>query len=224
MAIRICANGHRYDDLRNSECPICARGATGRMDATIGAYGSPLPQDDQPGFELDATIGAYVFSGGNSVPAAPVKANEHVASGFTAGQPTATLPLNFSDSDEGLTISAFNYGQEKEFRPVAGWLVCLEGPEKGRDFRLYAGWNYVGRSPKLQINIADDPKINRDGHFSVVFDPSSVSWFVIPGTGTVTYFEDSILEGATPLKDMAKIKAGDSVFGFRSFCGEEFCW
>lgn len=219
MAIRICPNGHRYDDQRNSECPICSRGRIADMDATVGAYGSgtrgSLPQEPFPESELDATIGAYGFSS-TSTSYSPAKPS--------SGSMGRTLPLDFSAEDDGPTISAFNYGAEKSFSPVAGWLVCIDGPEKGRDFRLYTGRNFAGRSPKMQINIADDPQINRDGHFSIVFDPESKAWFIISGAGTVTYLDDVLLEGARPLRDMARIKAGSSLFCFRSLCGEEFCW
>lgn len=220
MAIRICPNGHRYDDQRNSECPICSRGRFAEMDATIGAYGAPLrggalPQQPFPESELDATVGAYGFSSATA---------PYPAAGTSAAGVGKTLPQDFSSGDDGPTISAFNYGEEKSFSPVAGWLVCIEGPEKGRDFRLYTGRNFAGRSHRMQINIADDPKINRDGHFSVVFDPESKAWFIVPGAGTVTYLDGALLEGASSLSDMARIKAGDSLFCFRSLCGEEFCW
>ncbi len=219
MAIRICPNGHRYDDQRNDECPICSRSRFHDMDSTIDAYGfgsngSRLPQHPFPETELDATIGAYGFSAASAYSPAPPSAGQ-------AGRP---LPLDFSNNDDGPTISAFNYGEKKSFSPVAGWLVCIEGPEKGRDFRLYTGRNFAGRSASMQINIADDPKINRDGHFSIVFDPESKSWFIVPGAGTVTYLDGALLDGAKTLRDMARIKAGDSLFCLRSFCGEEFCW
>lgn len=218
MAIKICPNGHRYDDQRSSECPICSRGRASAADATIGAYGtargSALPRQPFPEAELDATIGAYGFSG-----ARPQQAPGAAVSGVSP-----TLPLDLSSDDDGPTISAFNYGESKSFSPVAGWLVCIDGPEKGRDFRLYTGRSFVGRSPKLQVNLSDDPKINRDGHFSVVYDPESRGWFIVPGAGTATYLEDELLDGAKTLADMAKIKAGDSLFCFRSLCGEAFSW
>lgn len=226
MALVTCPNGHRYDNLRNSECPRCRRGNTFDMDATIGAYGTPvgqncgtLPQCAFPDSELDATVGAYGFSG-----VAPISPVGHAAS-EKGSSGDATLPLDFSGGmDDGPTISAHNFGQKKDFSPVTGWFVCIDGAEMGRDFRLYSGRNFAGRSPKMQICIADDPKINREGHFSIVFDPESRGWFIIPGSGTVTYLNGTMLERAAALKDMDIVKAGDSSFAFRSFCGEAFCW
>ena len=27
--------------------------------------------------------------------------------------------------------------------PVVGWLVCIDGPSRGSDYRLHAGYNYI---------------------------------------------------------------------------------
>ena len=38
--------------------------------------------------------------------------------------------------------------------PVVGWLVCLEGPDRGHDYPLRAGTNAIGRSPSMEVCIA----------------------------------------------------------------------
>ena len=45
-------------------------------------------------------------------------------------------------------------------KPVTGWLVCLEGPSKGRDYRIIAEKNFIGRSPEMDIRILGDNNIS----------------------------------------------------------------
>ena len=45
---------------------------------------------------------------------------------------------------------------EKEQPPVVGWLVALNGKDKGNDFRLHDGKNLIGRGPGVDIVIRDE--------------------------------------------------------------------
>ena len=46
------------------------------------------------------------------------------------------------------------YLEELEvMHPVVGWLVCIEGPSKGKDYRMIAEKNFIGRSPEMDIRI-----------------------------------------------------------------------
>ena len=53
------------------------------------------------------------------------------------------------EDDGGRTV-AF-WGNESGEDYVTGWLVCVAGPEKGRDFRLHYGFNRIGRSYQMDI-------------------------------------------------------------------------
>lgn len=45
---------------------------------------------------------------------------------------------------------------EQEQPPVVGWLVALNGKDKGTDFRLHEGKNLIGRGPGVDIVIRDE--------------------------------------------------------------------
>jgi hypothetical protein len=38
--------------------------------------------------------------------------------------------------------------------PVVGWLVCIAGPDQGRDYRIHGERNFIGRAPALKHNPA----------------------------------------------------------------------
>ena len=45
------------------------------------------------------------------------------------------------------------------FRPTVGWLVCTEEPYRGLDFRLHAGYNYIGSGPRADVSIPWDSQL-----------------------------------------------------------------
>ena len=49
-----------------------------------------------------------------------------------------------------------------EVRPVVGWLVCVDGPDRGRSYEIHNENNFVGRSSAMDINVEGDPGISRD--------------------------------------------------------------
>lgn len=83
--------------------------------------------------------------------------------------------------------------------PVVGWLVCTEGSDKGKDFRLHAGNNFVGRSPDRDVYLRD-PSVSRK-HFSVSYDQRKDRWFTTMWEGKeIVYVNDEPISNATPLK------------------------
>ena len=56
-------------------------------------------------------------------------------------------------------------------KPVTGWLVCLEGPSRGRDYRIIAEKNFVGRSGDMEIRIIGDDTVCQRNHAIIVYDP-----------------------------------------------------
>jgi len=108
--------------------------------------------------------------------------------------------------------------------PVVGWLVCTSGPERGRDYRIHAGRNFVGRSYKMDISIQDDPAVSRENHSSIVFDPRHGDYMLVPGEGTNTYINERPLTEPERLENGDVIGIGDSEFTFIAFCTGERTW
>ena len=73
-----------------------------------------------------------------------------------------------SDDGIGKTVGVFQ--RRGGCEPVVGWLVCTEGGEKGRDFRLLAKINTIGRSERMDVCIKNDPAISRENHARIGYD------------------------------------------------------
>jgi hypothetical protein len=105
--------------------------------------------------------------------------------------------------------------------PPVGWLVCIDGPDRGRDYRIRSDNNSIGRAETMQICIAGDDSISRENHAFVAFDPASNTYTVRPGTarGLVHLNRGAIFEAAT-LRPFDEIKLGNTTLLFVPLCGD----
>lgn len=124
--------------------------------------------------------------------------------------------------DDQKTIGVFGRQSGKDF--VTGWLVCTKGREKGRDYRIYNGNNWIGRGYQMDICIVDDPAISRERHAVMVYDHRSNKFFLSPGSGTITMVNHEMLVKAKEIKSRDKITLGESEFTFVPFCVEGETW
>ena len=125
--------------------------------------------------------------------------------------------------DEGHTVSVVR--KKTGIDPVVGWIVCVEGPDKGRDFRIRSEKNSVGRSDTMDISISGDETISRSDHAFIVYDPKRNIFRIQAGLSRgLVYLNDEEVISSDSLKPYDTINLGDSTFIFVPFCGEEFQW
>ena len=115
--------------------------------------------------------------------------------------------------------------QAAEIQPVVGWLVCTEGPDKGRDFRLRTGRNYLGRSPMMEVCIPADMAISRERHATVLYDAKRFAFWAAPGQGTGQLFlNGEAVEAPKPMKAEDVLELGQTKLVLIPFCGENRSW
>ena len=109
--------------------------------------------------------------------------------------------------------------------PVVGWLVCLDGPERGRDFRLHSEKNFIGRANTMDVCIASDDTISREKHGVVIFDPKKLIFWILPGDASgLVYLNHEIVHSPTQLKSDDVLEIGQSKLVLVPFCGEKYNW
>ena len=109
--------------------------------------------------------------------------------------------------------------------PVVGWLVCIKGREKGRDYRIRSEKNYIGRSSKMDICIDGDEAISRENHAIISYNPKNNSFRLYPGDGRgIVYLNGEEVFQPELLKAQDSIELGETKFLFVPFCGEVFRW
>ena len=118
-----------------------------------------------------------------------IEENEKTVAKISSDKIKKNLAAFAAGGDER-TISIFS--SKGHFVPVVGWLVCTDGVEKGRDYRLVSGRNFIGRAYQMDVSIPDDKGISRENHCSVVYDPKTKKFCLVPGENVVFYNGEKI--------------------------------
>lgn len=112
-----------------------------------------------------------------------------------------------------------------DIHPVCGWIVCIEGPRQGKDYKIRDGKNFIGRADGMDIQILGDNEISHRNHAVLVFDKKKKETVILPGDSNgIAYLNDEAIYVPTPLGAYDVIELGASRFIFIPFCGEHFTW
>lgn len=114
--------------------------------------------------------------------------------------------------------------KEKGFDPVVGWLVAIEGPDRGKDFRIRAERNFIGRSPGMDIIVNDDA-VSRENHATISFNPTKHTFKLQPGQSRgLIYLNGEEVAAPENLSKGDKIKIGTTELLFVPFVDEFHTW
>lgn len=200
MALTECANGHLYDTDQYASCPYC-QGGINRVEFGGGdsGIGKTVGIGTPGGVPITPEIGATV---------AP--SNYHSQSGS-------------SDNDTGKTVAILQKSLKVE--PVVGWLACIEGEDKGKDYRIEAKNNTIGRDERMDICIKGDSTISRENHARLAYDVKHNAFHLIPAESTNSiYVNDEPTYVPTKLSPYDLIELGESKFLFVPLCNDKFNW
>ena len=192
--------GHPYDSARNARCPYCGGGFA--PTEAPGGMGGFTP--------TEAPMGAPGGSG-NFGATVPPDASGPISGGGTNPFDVPTV-IGSGKADGDIN------------EPVVGWLVCIEGPARGTDYRLHAGYNYIGRESG-DVRIRGDQQISRQNHAMVAYDSGEHLYFVGPSAGRnlIKVNGRAVLQ-AIEIQNYDIISIGTTKLIFVGLCGEKFSW
>jgi len=203
-----CENGHFYDPNKHTSCPHC------------GVSIDDFPATDRVRGIAAAGAAAAGAAGGFEPPTAP-RRQARAAPSSPAPPPPPAAPGPRA-SAPGVTVA---YWGKRDFDPVVGWLVCVEGPEQGRDYRIRSGNNRVGRDDTMDIVIRGDEAISRVKQAIITFDERNVRFRIKEGEGRgLIYRNGEQVVNAAVLEPWDILEMGKSRFCFVPLCSEKFQW
>lgn len=211
MTLVKCPNGHYYDSSRfGNNCPHCGMSGAASIGADQTTVPLNIPDAPQPANEVTE----------------PLTVSQPVVSQPVVSQPANVTAPTVSDDDRTLPVTADMLdGMVEKPAPVVGWLVCTDGVNKGTDYRLHQGRNFVGRSPEMDVCILGDNTVSRSSHAIVVYDPRSNVYLAQPGSSKeLFYVNDKLVLNPVELKTMDLLNIGDTKLMFVPLCGEQFHW
>lgn len=131
--------------------------------------------------------------------------------------------MDIIDGEDDKTVTY--WANELAIEPVVGWLVCISGHDKGKDYKIKTEKNFVGRAQDMDIIIEGDSNISRKNHAIVTYNPKQRVFMIIPGDGNgIIYVQNNAVYSPVQLEPFNVIEMGTSKFVFVALCGEEFDW
>ncbi|MWC31332.1 FHA domain-containing protein [Paenibacillus sp. MMS18-CY102] len=116
-------------------------------------------------------------------------------------------------------------GETRGIDPVTGWLVCIEGPQQGQDYRIMSEKNFIGRAEEMHIRIIGDNAVSRRNHAVIVYDPKKRNFYMLPGDASgLAYHNNEAVYSPVELAAYDVIQLGRSKFLFIPLCGVHFEW
>lgn len=212
MAMQQCPNGHLYDDSKNSSCPYCSNNS---VNATV-PLSNATPQAGGSGmFPPTADLDGFVPHQEYVAPQPQVAAQEQPF------PPTTPVDTPFEKTTYVDPIVNDNGDTE-----VMGWLVCLEGKNRGRDFRIHGANNPIGRGSDNDINLEFDNAISKGINALIAYDDRNNKFFLYRANNSRNnmYINGALLLSPVELKDYDVLEIGNTKMIFRSLCNESFVW
>lgn len=203
MAITNCGRGHVYDPDQYAACPYCNGGLN-----IIDFGETPGPNRTvAPAADLGKTVAPGMIGGSGA---------------GDIGKTVSPYESQIRRDEQNRTVAQFVV--DHGYDPVVGWLVCIAGPanEKGRDYRIMARLNFIGRGAKNDIVIGD-PSVSQEKHASIQYDVRTNSFCITKENGQV-YVDNELVKAYADLHAYSVIEMGKSSFVFVPLCCDLFKW
>jgi hypothetical protein len=127
-----------------------------------------------------------------------------------------TVPVIYSDVDKSFPV---------------GFMVCIAGSIRGKDYKLRSGDNTIGRDPefrKFDININDDNNVSRESPIIINYDPDTNEFTLSGGNSAQAVVKRNnkpvMPKTSVILTPYDKILIGKTKFMFLPLCGDDFIW
>ena len=199
---RTCSAGHVYDADQFASCPYCNRNTRAIQ---FGATAAP------------AGYGATTAPAGYGA--------AHAGRDDTIGQTVMPEAIRRRMEQERDNRTVGEFKRKLGYEPVVGWLVCVEGPEVGKDYRLFGRINSIGRAEGNDVVLAQEHTVSQKNHVRLAYDAKHNNFQLIPGEGTnVTYLNDEPLYVPQKLNAYDVLEMGATKLIFVPLCNERFHW
>ncbi|MBL8210619.1 MAG: FHA domain-containing protein [Bryobacterales bacterium] len=230
-----CPEGHFYDPAKHTNCPWCTKppdlGPAAALtveppEVITGIRLPTLPVPGQSGTFAEIPQTRLVAESTQSpLPGSATPPTVSVSAVLPIATPPAEPPPPAPPVAPRPAPTRRFANPDAAVDPVVGWLVCVHGPDRGRDWRLHAERNFIGRDPAQDVAISGDDTVSRDRHAILTFDPRKQEFKVQPGESTsMVYINGEALYLPQPLHNQDTIELGNTKLVFISFVNPAFQW
>lgn len=209
-----CDHGHYYDANRYDKCPYCNPGS---FPPTVDPFS--IEGADLGGTGVPPTIG------GQGATIAPGMDVADYGSGAFNRTIDPTPQGGRVSEKMGKTQFVDTSTPNGAPSPVVGWLVAVEGPCRGTDYRIHTGYNYIGRETG-DICIKGDNTISAERDATITYVPQTRQFYIAHELGKNVLLVNNrpVIGGSTQLQSYDRVTIGTTQLVFVGLCGEQFSW
>ena len=223
MEVIGCGRGHFYNPNEYSSCPQCAK------EAGMDSVGTTMPIEEMSqynsGSPADVPGATEPINGWGSAPQRGDILSTSYFDDGGSGSMEDYGQTTFVDSFPENTGKSATSRPQAPFIPVVGWLVCVEGTSKGKDYRIHSQYNYIGRARHMDICISGDDCISAERAAIIAYDDQEKIFSFGPGTGhNIVRVNGKMVMNAVILNPYDVLTIGKTTLQFVPFCGERFDW
>ena len=216
-----------YDKDQNDSCPYCNGGGNQRIfgktdvpDNAIGKTVAPSTYRWNSDADDERTVFAVPEATNAESPVQEQTVQETVA---PEQAPQEVTSQDVARQDEARQETADV--EPVSLEPVVGWLVCIDGPSRGRDYRIFAKNNSIGRAKSNDICISGDDSIASENQARIGYDVKHNAFHFIPNEAANNiYIDDEPVYVPTKLSARQIIEIGDTKLIFVPLCDDTFSW
>ena len=133
--------------------------------------------------------------------------------------------INLVEEMEDEDRTTAYWSKDSVVDPVVGWITCIEGHDKGKDYRIVSERNFIGRGENMNIQILGDSMISRKNHCSISYNPKQRKFMLTPGDANgLIYLNGEAVYNTVELRAYSVMEMGESKFVFVNLCGDYFDW
>lgn len=212
----INALGHHevVDNAVSATCPYCNKTSAPGMGASVAGA--------RPTIEPNRTAapGGWAGNANNTMGGPNWNERRSVVNG-----PSTVEPESHRRKIEDEQKTRGKYEEEMGIEPVAGWLVCVNGADKGKSFPIVCRINFIGRSESMDVCLKKDLTITKSNHAQVSYEPRHRKFYLIRGESKNNiYLNDVPVYVPTEINAYDVLGFGDTDLIFIPFCGPNFSW
>lgn len=185
-----CEHGHFYNAAQFISCPHCMQGELeqiGDQTRSIAKYAQEYIREIQYGAD----------------PATEARARKR----YVGAEKNERHPQDMQREELAADEKTIGFASErKKDYFVTGWAVCTEGPERGRTYSLYFGYNTINKN------------------CSIIYEDRKNKFFLIPEEHVIVTINESEINKVTELHTGDIIRIGENKLEFVAFCRDDRKW